>query len=500
MLVLVFLLCVSLWSLVVPSQGWSATRLGLHITQEELTVWRTRMASGPYRVSGDVSTNSPGNWNDIVSNKNTFNSNPAANHWVGQTTNTCVTPGALFVPGPDNNPNLGRNLLHAAFYTLVANDTATGGNVRDELLALAAESGLNFANTSRWCRDGNSNDANPYFMIAIWSNQMFFAYDYLKAADEANGTTMLSAANKSTLDTWFQGMGSYWTWLCCGSASEFFVDRSGENYALTGAINTTVQGILYYGGPNVIGFHAVYNNRRSAAPPLLAAIGLVYNDTEWNRCAKRWWKEWIRYGIWPDGTPQDFVRGTMGDGPSSGWGYSAGQVTQMSAMADMYARAGDLELINYSTSEGTHGTEGGPKTLKLVVKTMGEYATHIIQRYATTLEAEAGNPNYLYDFRDENNGEHMVGDSWFALVNLYFHIVDQTTADFIQSVYLRQAPDQLGGTIPAYPASPTSNTYAWGGSAGTWPAIPFMFGQMEGAVNPYAPPATTVPIVLRLVQ
>ena len=58
-------------------------------------------------------------------------------------------------------------------------------------------------------------------MIAVWTTQMLFAYDYLKAADLANGTAILSAANKTTLDTWFQGMGSYWTWLgACGGGQK----------------------------------------------------------------------------------------------------------------------------------------------------------------------------------------------------------------------------------------------------------------------------------------
>ena len=183
-----------------------------------------------------------------------------------------------------------------------------------------------------------------------------------------------------------------------------------------------------------------------------------------------------------DGTAQDFERWDDGPGTTNlGWGvlYRA-HAPDGAALADTWARIGDFELINYSTSEGVLGSDGGPKTLKLAVKRAMEYADHTVQRYATASAGDVGNPNYLIDYRSELNGTHYVNDSWFALPNLYIYTVDPTTANYIKSVYMRTATDhQAGGTILAYPPSRTSNTYAWGGSAGTWPAIPFMFGQWK---------------------
>jgi hypothetical protein len=61
------------------------TRLGLHVTQEELTIWRQRSVSGPYRIAGDVSTNSPGDWTRIagfaVTNAQSFLNAPTADRW-----------------------------------------------------------------------------------------------------------------------------------------------------------------------------------------------------------------------------------------------------------------------------------------------------------------------------------------------------------------------------------------------------------------------------------
>jgi len=68
------------------------TRLGLHFTQEELNIWRQRAQNGPYKTRGDVCTNSPGDWERIVSHANAFLSNPSGERWKGQANAICVKP------------------------------------------------------------------------------------------------------------------------------------------------------------------------------------------------------------------------------------------------------------------------------------------------------------------------------------------------------------------------------------------------------------------------
>ena len=47
-----------LWTLLLGSIAFAhpafAQRLGLHVTQEELNIWKQRASNGPYRVTGDV--------------------------------------------------------------------------------------------------------------------------------------------------------------------------------------------------------------------------------------------------------------------------------------------------------------------------------------------------------------------------------------------------------------------------------------------------------------
>ena len=61
-----------LWTMLLRSIAFAhpafAQRLGLHVTQEELNIWKQRASSGPYKTTGDVSTNSPGDWNRIQNN------------------------------------------------------------------------------------------------------------------------------------------------------------------------------------------------------------------------------------------------------------------------------------------------------------------------------------------------------------------------------------------------------------------------------------------------
>ena len=44
---------------IMPYNAIAQTRLGLHVTQEELNIWKQRAQNGPYKSTGDVRTNSP---------------------------------------------------------------------------------------------------------------------------------------------------------------------------------------------------------------------------------------------------------------------------------------------------------------------------------------------------------------------------------------------------------------------------------------------------------
>jgi len=59
------------------------TRLGLHVTADELAIWQDRAVNGPYKTAGDAGYSyTPGDWDRIVTNKDNFVSNYANGHSI----------------------------------------------------------------------------------------------------------------------------------------------------------------------------------------------------------------------------------------------------------------------------------------------------------------------------------------------------------------------------------------------------------------------------------
>src|SRR5262245_42566122 len=118
-------------------------RLGLHVTSDELAIWQDRMVNGPYKTSGDVSTNSPGDWTKISNNASSFLSNPSAQRWAGYTGAGCVpNGGSLGAVLP-----AGERLRDAAFYYLITGNTSYRNAAITELVAQAQVAGVDFGNS-----------------------------------------------------------------------------------------------------------------------------------------------------------------------------------------------------------------------------------------------------------------------------------------------------------------------------------------------------------------
>lgn len=183
-------------SLVPLHSAMAAKRLGLHVTQEELDIWRQRAAKGPYKTTGDVSTNSPGDWTRMLNNANAFLSNPSAERWKGQVEATCKTMNS---EAPKRN--LGEKLRDAGFVYLITGDTKYRDAARNELLAQAAETGTNFADRTRWCPTVLTGTHQPVLDINMWLNKMLFGYDYIRSS--------LTHAHRDTLDRWFLNAGLF---------------------------------------------------------------------------------------------------------------------------------------------------------------------------------------------------------------------------------------------------------------------------------------------------
>lgn len=452
------------------------TRLGLHVTQEELNVWRQRADGGPYKAKGDVSHNSPGDWTRILNKANSFMANPSAERWSGQTSAQCRT-------NTSSQPSRakGENLRDAAFVYLVQGTPRYRDAVRNEMLAQAATPGTRFSDSARWCVN-SSVSQQGLLDVAPWLTRLLFAYDWIRPS--------LSSTDQSVLDDWFLAAGRHFEALVHMATRKRWPNRksnsygsSPERYAGTPAYN------IYYGAPVQDDWHLAWDNKGAVVVRTFGLIGIQQNDAALKTEAKRWFKEWLRYNVWHANTGNIATHGeyhrccwtTLTHFPNLGWGYTSSTIGAMTVLADAFYRAGDAELYNYSTSEGYYGTHGGPKSLHSVITTHFKMMDLSLIRYGTNHASDVGKSSFIIDNLQESTGWHHIGDVWIAPIANRFY-----KSSYFKAIYTREAAGVSG-----YPASPATGGFnAWGGEQGIFPGVLFMFGDMESTI---ALPPSTVP-------
>jgi hypothetical protein len=453
------------------------TRLGLHYTQEELTLWKQRILSGPYRVKNDAQPNSPGDWTRITANAHSFLSNPLADRYA-QT----VYKGSGCVPNANaagytdaqNPTSLGDNLRDAGFYYLLTGDARYAAAVRQALLTEAHDPWLDFTNTQRWC-PGGQNDVAPGFIIAEWLTRLLYGYDYIK--------NTLSEADKAQLNAWFLGAATYLRGNVDPFLDKLFVNRAAGNYAIAPSVRAQEAGagsLTYYGGPKARYVSRQYNNRRASLASFVGLAGVFLGNASLTASGKRFFQELLMFGIYPTGYYVDFLRGVNSSNPEKGYAYSV--LGPMFTTADALARNGDTELYEWSQVAGTTAATSGadassdgvtPKGIKMHMKGMLGLRNHLKAAYATSNAANVGKEFYRIDGMTPG-GNYSVWDIMYALPNLYYQDA------YIKASYLRTA----AGAVP-YPANAQTSGASPAWTLGQFPGLLLMFGQMEGKVWPY---------------
>jgi hypothetical protein len=480
------------------------TRLGLHVTQEELNIWRQRAQNGPYKTAGDVSTNSPGDWTRIVNNRNAFASNPSNGRWKPPVTeNNCVPANTSTYGWPEGNTNEGgvagdwaTKIRDAAFHNLVMGVTTDRAAIKQELLWVASQSFTQWGNPNGiWCF-GKIWDSAPAVGVAAALQKLLYAYDYL-------GRNAFTQSERDTLDRWFFDAADFWRRDMDFAQDEKFVDRWNGNYTLTGTCDSPVD--PYVGGPNIQSYARFYNNRRGGILAFTAQAGIYLQQAGRNytngrygtqaqlvQSGKLYVQEFVRFSLFPQGVVGDFERrfDDGGSGKQVGWAYAGASIGSTVIIADAIARAGDTSLYTYSTSAGGCGTagtinDGGSRNgqnrdLKFAVESYLKYITDGYARYWPSNDSPT-DANRI-DGRYPRNGSswHGVHDTHLSLVNNYF-----------QDTFIKQAYTRTHANSVAYPADPQGGPPPWTGAQGVFPGILFMFGGMEGKVSPYS--ATSTP-------
>jgi hypothetical protein len=419
---------------------------------------------GPYKSKGDVSENSPGDWDRIFRNANDFLNHPTKEIWKTDTTKECLKRSS---PIPIYE---GVKLKDAAFVYLITGDEKYLTSVKAILMEQALEPSTDFGDSIRWCPKA-IRDVEPGFFVAEWMTKLLFAYDYTKGNYSMN--------EKKILDDWFNKAAKFFMKDVNSDLNLVFNNRDKGDYSLTSYSKVAkigeIKSLSHDNGWKIPTLAYWYNNRRGSMIRYVAFAGVFFSNTKYITTSKQYVKEWLRFSVFPDGTVGEFARFEE-DFPDLGWAYATYVVSQAMEIADVLARHGDEELYKYKTSKGAFGTEGGNKTILLTIKNLLFYLDKTYTR-----RAAIHNTNYdpLIDGSLKERNWNTVNDIWFAMGNVYYR------NKYIKDNYLRKAKNR-----DPYPKPEKTATMGphipWSGLWAVYPGVLFMFGQMENKVWPYS--------------
>lgn len=455
----------------------AATRLGLHTTAEELAIWRQRAISGPYKSLGDVSSNSPGDWDRIDLRAEIFRDDPLGGIWPGPGGSGCVSGAAGHAPYEE-----ARWMRDGAFKALIKNDNDLKVKVRDWLLTQQAEPNLDFANRTRWCIDGGQTTEQP---IGEWLTIILHAMDYIEILDP----NVFSPGQRTTMRDWFVAWADMFSESIKLNLNAMFVDRQNGNYAPT-------QGPFYdpaipymnadrTPGQELSHYAERYNNRKGSGVLGAMSIAVKFNVPSVKAEMKLYAKEFIMFAVFPLEFMSDFER-AVGDGiPDNGWQYACHSFwSGVLGPADMLAREGDPSVYNFTTSAGLYGSEGGPKSPFFALTFMYKYEDLSLNRYGTDNPDNAGDPNYRIDGRYLPGPVQALNSLYLLPANVFYK------SPYIKGAYMRTNP----GTIPyPHPSNSQNGDLDYQGAHGIFPGALLMFGDMENKVNPFNGDVTPTP-------
>lgn len=127
-------------------------------------------------------------------------------------------------------------------------------------------------------------------------------------------------------------------------------------------------------GPKLSILSQWYNNRRANVAYAIGFSGVMLRDAEAANHAKRYFMEWLTYGVYADGSQGEYARN--GNYCVARQGNLYGQINLQTALLfqrDLLRITGDRSLLDFTTTDGLFGSEspagGAPKSLALLVQT-----------------------------------------------------------------------------------------------------------------------------------
>lgn len=370
--------------------------LSLFVTEAELLMWQSRAVNGPYRVDGDVSANSPGDWTRVVNDKDNFMGNPTSSLYEGSVENgvglgKCVDSSHDTGRVPTHLGAGGRTerLVAAALYALVQEDLSVAQQVRDIVVAQIDYSDTKFNDRNRWCTSNADAISNSTagMHYGDWLAAHIYTYDMLVAYENAYSVTLITDTQKASYRTWVGGFSPWFhahvdVWL-----DPLFVDRLNDDYTITADGNSIPDHSfkVYDNGPRPKKVSIRYHNRNANGIKAAGLAALIAGDTGEMARAKRWVKEVIQFATAADPWVSDFEREGDGANHGQGWSYATRVMAPAATIAEAFRAAGDAELVDYTTTNGSDQTQGSyyggePKSIRTGVDLFLRYVSRLEDR------------------------------------------------------------------------------------------------------------------------
>jgi len=437
--------------------------VALHCTEDEIKFWQERSQTYIYQT----------HYKRILDRANAFLAKPTADFWVGNQLSVPWKAPDIDVgkqkPNAEPSRQLGNSMRDAAFIWLLTEDHRYRDAVLKALLRQADAVGTKFMDRKRWLPYDTISYGNED--ISMWLRRITYAYSYIRPS--------VNDADRTKLDKWFLDSGRYWVDNVCQWIEDYFPKYAAGDWKSPGKYPApgVKHGMTHWDGYQVYKFHEIFHNKSAFAMSTGAAIGIMLNDAKIKDCAKRFFQDWMCFAVAKDGTVMDQYRWNDAkfyheEKPAqTGYHYAGLVIGSMITMADHFARAGDMSLYTYETSQGAHGWDGGPKSLKQIVDRYVAMTLGKIKVYGSK------DKNLTSD-KIINAGKTMNHDIILSVANMYYR------SEAIRDSYMRTSMPQhaWGGGYDV-----------WGGDWGTYPAVLFMFGQREGKCPPYPTATDEVP-------
>jgi len=452
--------------------GGSVHAQGILWDDTDVGVWRDRAVNGPYKSAGDAfDPQVPGEWSRIVSDKNTFMSNPTADR-------------EPVLEIPDNGTYRGsQRMVAAAFYALVQGDGAVANTVKAEILWHARASGTQVSPTQSMITDQGN------WWKASWLLRFLMSADFI----EDSFTTSELAEVKDWLSDWAHAYES----SVHEELNNVWPNRYNRDYSNPGFAATSA-GYNYYAYKDSSGVKhnpipvsaRYYNNRRSTIMQVVGLIGVWINDVTLMDRAKLYVEEWLQFSVFPDGSVGEFERNNISGNVQQGLIYNSANLEASISIASALSHVGDNSLFEFSTRNGIWGTESGAgepeKNLKMAVYAYMDLIEHKRDWY---FDRGSVIDDHRIDSTSETGGSigfQWVGEIYFApMGNRYWK------DERIKQGYMRTAAGSVPYSSKFGSAGPLAGP--WGGHQAAFPSTLFMFAQMEGTgvTNPELPPSPT---------